>query len=216
MGRTVSRSQHFPCARRAEPSGKPGLSCGCWAGHLWKGWPERGLLALQGPVGQRPCTSSADLPLSCPGLQVPLTDSLTQGLCGGLHTREMEDNSASPGSVRSRPLLGFTLFLISLHVQRLDSGRIPGALGSCLSPTEASGSAGEGWAPSLSSVGGDSGIMSRAAKVAAGGQRSQGALGNKCVLWPTRGPTASPRWQHVAAVPRNVPLRLIDFWFSGT
>ncbi|XP_043401638.1 butyrophilin subfamily 3 member A2-like isoform X6 [Chelonia mydas] len=33
----------------------------------------------------------------------------------------MEDSPASPGSVRSRLLLGFTLFLISLHVHRLDS-----------------------------------------------------------------------------------------------
>ncbi|TFJ95950.1 methionine aminopeptidase [Platysternon megacephalum] len=85
-------------------------------------------------------------------MRVTLTDSLTQGLCGRLDIREMDDSSMSPGSVRSLPLLGFTIFLISLHVHRLDSGRIPGALGPSLAPTEASGSAEEGWAPSLSSV----------------------------------------------------------------
>ncbi|TFJ96065.1 Butyrophilin subfamily 3 member A2 [Platysternon megacephalum] len=43
------------------------------------------------------------------------------GLCGRLDIREMEDSSMSPGSVRSLPLLGFTIFLISLHIHRLDS-----------------------------------------------------------------------------------------------
>uniref|UniRef100_A0A8C3FYJ1 Ig-like domain-containing protein n=2 Tax=Chrysemys picta bellii TaxID=8478 RepID=A0A8C3FYJ1_CHRPI len=53
--------------------------------------------------------------------RVTLTDSLTQGLCGHLDIREMEDSSMSSGSVRSLPLLGFTIFLISLHIHRLDS-----------------------------------------------------------------------------------------------
>ncbi|KAH1170422.1 hypothetical protein KIL84_001407, partial [Mauremys mutica] len=52
---------------------------------------------------------------------VTLTDSLTQGLCGRLDIKEMEDSSMCPGSVKSLPLLGFTIFLISLHLPRLDS-----------------------------------------------------------------------------------------------
>ncbi|KAH1170153.1 hypothetical protein KIL84_001138 [Mauremys mutica] len=54
-------------------------------------------------------------------LRVTLTDSLTQGLCGRLDIKEMEDSSMCPGSVKSLPLLGFTIFLISLHLPRLDS-----------------------------------------------------------------------------------------------